>query len=239
MTKLKKNNWLKIWEKQGRDLNSSNINDIIIANGHNSTFGKFNKKSWFKYIKSILKKIKFFKNSNILEYGCGAGAFLSYWYGKKYKLYGIDYSRPLIKKCKKYFPKMKLQAGQISAIDKFNTDFNFIFTHSIFQYFDDYNYARSLIIKMLTKLKPEGHICILDVPDKNKEKIFIKKLKKKLGNREYKSKYSSYKHLFYKKKFFKDLAKTKNLDIKIFQHSSKYNENSEYRFNVIYKIKSN
>ena len=43
---------------------------------------------------------------------------------------------------------MKLQAGHISAIDKFNTDFNFIFKHSIFQYFDDYNYARSLIIKI-------------------------------------------------------------------------------------------
>ena len=85
-TKLNSKNWIKIWNQQGRNLNFSNINDIINANGHNSAFGQFNKKSWFKYIKSILENIKIDKNSEILEYDCGAGAFLSYWYGKN-----IDY----------------------------------------------------------------------------------------------------------------------------------------------------
>jgi len=238
-TKSNNKNWLKIWNQQGRNLNSSNINDIINANGHNSAFGQFNKKSWFEYIKSILKNIKIDKNSEILEYGCGAGAFLSYWYGKKYRLYGIDYSKLLIKKCKKFFPKINLKVGEISAIDNFNTKFSLILTHSIFQYFDNYHYAKSLILKMLSKLKPEGSICILDVPDKNKEKMFIKKLKKKIGNEKYKMKYAKNKHLFYKKIFFRDLAKKNNLEIKIFKHNSKYNENSEYRYNVIFKIKSN
>ena len=36
--------WLKIWRKQGRNLNSSNIENIINANGHNSALGKFSKK---------------------------------------------------------------------------------------------------------------------------------------------------------------------------------------------------
>ena len=231
--------WLKIWEKQGRNLISSNIEDILNANGHNSTLGKFSKKIWFKYIKSILKNIKVDKNSKILEYGCGAGAFLSYWYGKKYSLYGIDYSKPLIVKCKKYFPKMNLRVGEISAIDTFNTKFDLIFTHSIFQYFDDYIYAKSLILKMLSNLKSKGIICILDISDKTKEQSRVKEIKKKLGVKKYKIKYAKNKHLFFSKTFFKDLAKKKNLNIKIFKHISKFNENSEYRYNVILKKKLN
>ena len=227
--------WLKIWQKQGRNLSSSDIDDIINANGHNSTLGQFSKKIWFKYIKSILKNIRVGKNSKILEYGCGAGAFLSYWYGKKYSLYGVDYSKPLIVKCKKYFPKMKLRVGEISAIDTFNTKFDLIFTHSIFQYFDNYIYAKSLILKMLSKLKYKGIICIFDISDKTKEQSRVKEIKKKLGVKKYKIKYTKNKHLFYSKTFFKELAKKNNLNIKIFKHSSKFNENSEYRYNVILK----
>ena len=142
-------------------------------------------------------------------------------------------------KCKKYFPKINLRVGEISAISTFNTKFDLIFAHSIFQYFDDYNYANSLILKMLSNLKTMGVICILDISDKSKEKIRVKEIKKKLGNKKYKIKYAKNNHLFYSKTFFKNLAKKNNLNIKIFKHSSKFNENSEYRFNVIYKIKSN
>ena len=48
---------------------------------------------------------------------------------------------------------MNLRVGEISAIDTFNTKFDLIITHSIFQYFDNYMYAKSLILKMLSNLK--------------------------------------------------------------------------------------
>ena len=134
---------------------------------------------------------------------------------------------------------MNLRVGEISAIDTFNTKFDLIFTHSIFQYFDDYIYAKSLILKMLSNLKSKGIICILDISDKTKEQSRVKEIKKKLGVKKYKIKYAKNKHLFFSKTFFKDLAKKKNLNIKIFKHISKFNENSEYRYNVILKKKLN
>ena len=153
------------------------------------------------------------KNSEILEYGCGAGAVLSYWYGKKYRLNGIDYSNTLIAKGKQYFPKINLRVGEISSIESFENKFDLIFSHSVFQYFDNYQYAKNLILKMLTKLNKKGYICILDVPNKDKEKKFIKKLRKELGIKEFQKKYEKNKHFFYKKSFFKYFAKKNKLSI--------------------------
>ena len=233
----KKNPWLKIWKQKGNNLKSSRIEKILNSGGHDTPNGQFNKKNWFKHIQSLFKSIKLKKNSKILEYGCGAGAVLSYWYKKKYQLNGIDYSKTLITKGKKYFPKINFRVGEISSIDFFDTKFDLIFTHSVFQYFENYQYAKNLISKMLTKLNKKGYICILDVPNKDNERNFIKNRKKILGIKEYKKKYEKKKHLFYKKSFFKDFAKKNNLSIRIFDHFSSFNENSKFRYNVIFKSK--
>ncbi len=231
------NEWLKIWEKKGRELKSSKLENLINANGHNTKFGQFKKKNWNKYIKSIFKDIRIKKDSEILEYGCGAGAFLSYWYGKNYYLNGIDYSKSLVAKGKRYFPKINFKVGEISSLEKFNKKFDLIFSHSVFQYFENYKYAENLILKMLTKLKNKGCICILDIPDKDRENLYIKRLKKEMGEREYKKKYKSIKHFFYKKTFFKNFANKNDLEFKIFNHNSEFNKNSKYRYNLILKFK--
>ena len=236
-TKKDQNNWQQIWEKKGQNLKSSKIDNLINANGHDTKFGRFSKENWNKYIKSIFKGVRIKKNSNILEYGCGAGAFLSFWYKKKYYLNGIDYSKSLIAKGKKYFPKINFRVGEISALESFHHKFDLIISHSVFQYFRNYKYANKLILKMLTKLKPNGYICILDIPDKDKEKLYKENLKKEFSFEEFKKKYKKNKHIFYRKSFFRDLANKNNLKLKIFKHNSDYNKNSKYRYNLILKFK--
>ena len=185
---IRSKNWLEIWEKKGHNLKNSKIEKIIEADGFSSALGTFNKQNWFRYIKTIFSKIELKKNSEILEYGCGAGAFLSFFYDKKYDLNGIDFSESLIRKGKKYFPSIKFQCGEISKIDSFDKKFDLIFSHSVFHYFNDYHYAKSLIKRMLSRLKDNGYICILDVPDKDKEQKFKKHLINKIGIKEYKKK---------------------------------------------------
>lgn len=231
--KSRKNNWLKIWTKKGKKLESIELNDIIKANGFDSTLGKFNSTDWRYYINQNLKLIKLKKKSSILEYGCGAGAFLSFWYNKNYNLYGIDYSKTLIHKAKKIFPKINFKIGEISSIKKFNTKFDLIFAHSVFQYFDNYDYARKLILNMISNLRENGNILILDIPDKSKEKNYKKKLKNILGNIDFKRKYSTNSHLFYDKNYFKEIAKENNLKIKIVNQSFRNYPNSRFRFNVL------
>ena len=234
MSKRSKN-WLSIWNKKAKILISKKTEDLLNTNGHDSSMGKISKKEWFKYIEDKTERIKLKKNQNILEYGCGSGAFLSHFYNKGFNLYGIDYSKNQIKKGKKYFPKIKFKIGEISEIDTFNIKFDFIFSNVVFHYFDNYHYAKSLIDKMIKNLKSDGSIFIINIPDKDKEHLFKIDLIKELGIKEYKKKYSNHTHLFYKKLFFKKIAKKKNLKIKIFNERLKFSKNFKFRFNVILK----
>ena len=230
--------WLKIWKKKGIKLKDSTIDKIIAADGFDSTFGGFNKKNWFVYIKTIFLNINIKKNFEILEYGCGASAFLNFFYNKKFNLYGIDYSKELIKKAKKYFPNIKFKCGEISKIKSFNKKFNLIISHSVFHYFDNYRYAKSLMKEMLLNLDSKGYICILDIPDKDKEQKFKKELINQIGSKEYKIKYGNNTHLFYKKKFFKDFGKQNNLKTYIYNQNFEFYKNSKFRYNIFFQKKT-
>jgi cyclopropane fatty-acyl-phospholipid synthase-like methyltransferase len=229
--------WFKIWEKKGHNLKNNKIEKIIQSNGFSTALGASYEQNWFRYIKTIFSEIKLKKNSEILEYGCGAGAFLSFFDEKKFNLNGIDFSESLIKKGKKFFPKIKFKCGEISKIYSFDKKFDLIYSHSVFHYFNDYHYAESLIKSMLSRLKDNGCIYILDVPDKDKEKIFKKYLINKIGIKEYKKKYDTFSHLFYKKSFFRTLAKKNALKIKIFNQNFKSYKNCKYRYNIIFQKK--
>lgn len=233
INKKRKNEWLEIWKEKGQKLNSTDLNDIIKANGFDTTLGKFNSENWYVYIKKNLKGVRLKKNSTILEYGCGAGAFLSFWYEEDYNLNGIDYSKSLINKGRKIFPKINFKVGEKSAINKFNLKFDIIFAHSVFHYFDNYKYAKNLIFNMILNLKDDGKILILDIPDRAKEKFYKRNVEKAMGKINYKKKYSSHSHLFYEKNFFKKLAKEYKLKIKIYNQDFKKYSNSRYRYNVV------
>lgn len=229
--------WLKVWKKKGLKLKKPTMEKIIAADGFDSTFGGFNKKNWFEYIKTIFFKIKIKKNFKILEYGCGASAFLNFFYNKNYDLYGIDYSSELINKGKKYFPKINFKCGEISKIKSFNKKFNLIISHSVFHYFNNYRYAKSLMTEMLLNLDNKGYICILDVPDRDKELKYKKELIGLIGNVEYKKKYGNNTHLFYEKKFFRNFGKKNNLKTYIYNQNYRFYKNSKFRYNIFFQKK--
>ena len=203
-------NWLKIWNRKGKNLISKKTRDILNANGHDSPLGKVSKKKWTEYLDNKVKKIKIKKNSNILEYGCGSGAFLSHFYNNNFNLYGIDYSKNQIEKAKKFFPKIHFKVGEISKIDQFRIKFDVIFSNVVFHYFDNYSYANTLIKKMLSNLNSNGIIFITNIPDINKKKLYFKKIINKIGITEYNKRYNNNTHLFYDKLFFKQIAKKIN-----------------------------
>ena len=228
-------NWLKIWNRKGKNLISKKTRDILSANGHDSPLGKISKKKWIEYLNNKVKKIKIKKNSNILEYGCGSGAFLSHFYNNKYNLYGIDYSKNQIEKAKKFFPNIHFKVGEISEIDKFKIKFDFIFSNVVFHYFDNYSYANNLIKKMLSNLNSNGTIYITNIPDLNKKNLYFKEIINNIGLKEYNKRYNKNTHLFYDKLFFKQIAKKNKLNVKIFDESLTSSKNYKFRFNVIFE----
>ena len=56
-----------------------------------------------RFIKNFFKK----KNLKLLDFGCGQGANLNFFYQKNYNCYGIDISKKDIQVAKKRFPKLR------------------------------------------------------------------------------------------------------------------------------------
>ena len=80
----------------------------------------------------MVKKLKFFEivrneNASILDFGCGFGYFLNYFYNKGYKnLHGIDPDKKLLNQVPKQI-KTSLQFGQKTNLENNSFDVVFIY----------------------------------------------------------------------------------------------------------------
>lgn len=173
---MRGNKWLKIWNKKGAKLKKITPINVIKTDGFDLKLGKFDEKGFNNYVKNKVNLLKISKNSNILEYGCGAGAFLNILYKSNNNLYGIDYSLNLIKKAKKFLPNVLFVVGDYKKIEFFKKKFDIIISNSVFQYFDNHDYAKKVIYTMIKFLNKNGQILILDIPDKKKELKYKKKI---------------------------------------------------------------
>jgi len=117
------------------------------------------------YRDSMVKKLNFFeiiknKDSNILDFGCGFGYFLNYFYNKGYKnLYGIDPDKELLKQVPKQI-KTSLQFGQKTNLD--NNSFDVVFIYCVLHHIGkDKDYFEA-IDEALRILKPKGYLFICE-----------------------------------------------------------------------------
>jgi hypothetical protein len=109
--------------------------------------------------------------------------------------------------------------------------YDLVVSHSVFHYFKNLEYAKTVIIKMIKKSTKK--IAILDINDKSKEYEYHKIRMASMNKDEYKNKYNGLEHMFYDKNWFKKIAKEFNMKIYIFDQAFENYSNSSLRFNVI------
>tara|TARA_B100000579_G_C22790558_1_gene834244 strand:- start:431 stop:1180 length:750 start_codon:yes stop_codon:yes gene_type:complete len=175
-----------------------------------------NKSQYFKILKFISNKIKIKKNSSLLDFGSGNGAFL-YYFINRFKLknnLSLEVSKPLIQIQKKFI-KNSLFIKTSSSNTLFFKKIRFLNVEnsiciSVFQYFYSNKYFNE-ILKFLI-LSTRKNIFIYDLKDQSKKKEYFINLRKrqKLSIKEFKKKYRNTPIRFYDKKFIiKSLEKIK------------------------------
>jgi ubiquinone/menaquinone biosynthesis C-methylase UbiE len=235
---LKVNNWKSVWENKKVLLNEDLLTSLIKADGFDTGFGSYQKESWVSMVLDFSKKVGMGKNKNILEIGCGAGAFV-YVLKNNFdcKIYGIDYSNSLLEEARNHIPDGKFYVKEAISIDFMDNFFDVIFAHSVFQYFPNMNYAISTISKSFNQLKSGGSIALLDLNDisymdeYHKDRSMLYKDKT-----EYDKAYIGLDHLFFNKEELSNILKNIGFsNIFIYDADSEKCLNSKYRFNVIAK----
>jgi ubiquinone/menaquinone biosynthesis C-methylase UbiE len=232
------NNWKNIWsKKEVFSTNEDLLEDLLRADGFDTGFGRYSPTNWLMMVKEVAKKCEIFSRSAVLELGCGAGAFL---YALKLTskceiLYGIDYSESLIKSAKKYLKEEKFYCSDASNIPFGDIKFDCIFSHGVFIYFQSHEYAHLVLERSYRRLKNGGILCLMDLNDVKKEKLYFTERKKHyIGSEPYEIHYKGLEHLFFdKQKLVARLKKIGFKDIEFFPHHIPSYLNSRYRFNLI------
>lgn len=215
----KKYFWKQIWNNRKIYLKKkhSNLEKLMILNGHADSINNIEINNWKKYGNNILLKLGIKKNESVFEYGCGSGALLYLFRSKTKNLFGCDYSKQLITASKKITSKFKIFNCDA---EKFKSDksYDYVIASSIFEYVE-FSKIKKIIKNMSISFNKS--IFIGEILDKKYEMSFLKKFNKP-------KKY----YTFIDKKFFKKFCKLNCLKLKFYSSILPGSKQKKYRYCV-------
>lgn len=231
--------WRKIWSK--KELVKDEIislENLIKADGFDTGVGSYTPDSWKKMVADFCDRVEIKDTYNLVEIGCGSGAFIFAANDIcKASWYGVDYSESLVKIAKKAVPNGRFAADEAINLNFIGTSFDVVFSHSVFQYFPNEDYAENVLRTWCSKLRKNGYLVLLDVNDCDVEQIYHSERAKAYSSpEEYEKDYLGLKHLFFDKgRLSIFLSSIGMSDIKFFPHKASDYSNSKFRFNLICK----
>ena len=230
------NKWNKIWNSKGLPNDKYlNLQGLITANGFDTGVGSYDEQKWRKLVLDFYKRNSLTEKSNILEIGCGSGAFiyaLNEIISSNY--YGLDYSSNLIKIARLAVPNGKFKQAEASSNIFNDIEFDIVFSHSVFQYFSSIDYAYDVIEKWVKKIKSGGTFALLDLNDADKEANYHnERMQSYINPEEYYQSYEGLNHLFFNIEDLKHFLRSCNMkNIEIFPHAVQEYGKAKFRLNI-------
>jgi ubiquinone/menaquinone biosynthesis C-methylase UbiE len=220
--------WKRIWDNKYRAAEGP----VHKLDG----FDLLTEAEWRRLVERFCRIMAPISGSDILEVGCGAGAFLGNIEGAK-SLSGIDYSSSAVELAKANLPGEFVRA-EAAAIPFPAKSFDIVFSFGVFFYFDSTAYAKRVLREMVRVARPGGRIFIFDINDARKKAIY-EKVRAAERREAVKKTAQKTSHLFFTKKFFRDAARTLNLKVRIADETGlgvSFHTGAQYRFLVEYTL---
>ena len=231
------NKWKQIWgEKSVQEDANFSLKTLISLNGFDTGVGSYNEEDWQQMVSDFCVRAPVFANSKILEVGCGCGAFLHQINQIiSVDCYGLDYSKSLIQVAKMAIPRGKFRLGEANRLLFTSKKFDIIFSHSVFQYFPNHDYADEVLAVLCAQIRRGGKLLLMDLNDVNmKHTYYSDRMREYKSPTDYAKTYKNLNHLFFdKNSLSKRLESLKMSKIEFFPHAVHGYGNSKFRFNLI------
>ena len=211
------NNWQQIWSGRKDTLANVDANDFRAVFAELKKIDGFdlnggvNVDSLIRQHENLYDALNLTGGQTVFEVGCGAGAHLYLFARDGYTVGGLDYSAAEIDIARKVLPAEKISELICAGADELPTakTFDAVISNSVFTYFDDFDYAESVLEKML--LKSRRVIALLDVFDADFETQLMAERRRAIAN--YDELYKDLPKKFYPRSFFEDFAARHDLKI--------------------------
>ena len=224
--------WREIWQKKYEAGESSYTADSIHSRDGFDTLSNIQYEKLAGY---FLEKLDITGHDDVVEIGCGAGAFLEHISRFK-SLSGVDYSAHAIQLIKERF-NGTFAVAEANSLPFSDSSFDLAISWSVFFYFDSLDYATTALEEMRRVTRDEGRIFVGDVNDLVKKELAVRLRSEGRSAREknYVSR-EAIDQLYFPKDFFRSWASRHRMEITFFDEDKEdisFYPNSRYRYSLI------
>lgn len=234
-----KNNWKRIWEKRQLDDSSfaacagdaeALFVELKRCNGFDVQGGKLSKEAMLGQYEMIREKLTEGAPrplTSVYEVGCGSGANLLLFARDGFRTGGVDYSAALIDIAEKVLDTDDLLCDEARNMPE-EPVYDCLLSNSVFAYFQDLDYAKAVLEKMLRKTAYS--IGLIDIYDEEQQEAFLAYRRATVA--DYEKRYEGLPKLFYSRKFFTDFAEAHGLRVEFLPSTVEGYWNNDFIFNV-------
>ena len=224
--------WRSIWQKK---YDSGESPDAAVAVHTRDGFDSLSDGQWDRLTRYFIEKLDITGTDDIVEIGCGAGAFLAR-IGTYGSMSGVDYSSHAIRRIKGRLSGNFSVAEAVSLPFR-EKSFDIALSWSVFFYFDSLDYASKALEEMKRVTRQGGRIFVGDVNDLEKKEtaLRLRSEDRSLREKNYVSG-ETVDQLYFPKDFFRSWASQNGMEIEFFDEDIEdlsFYPNSLYRYSLI------
>ena len=226
--------WYGIWQEKYETEKPRETESLIHSR---DGFDSLSAGQWEKLAGYYLEKLSVTDHDDVVEIGCGAGAFLEH-ISRFRSLSGVDYSAHAIRLIRERFDGV-FAVAEANSLPFKDCSFDLAISWSVFFYFDSLDYASSALEEMRRVTRDEGRIFVGDLNDLGKKELAVRLRSEGRSARE-KNYVSGEKvdQLYFPKDFFRSWASRHGMEITFFDEDTEdlsFYPNSRYRYSLIMK----
>lgn len=236
---MAKNNWKDIWSNKtvNKKIETKiTLAELIEANGFDTGFGSYNEENWRTLVADFCNRVALDKQNNVLEIGCGCGAFL-YACNEivNANYFGLDYSSSLVQIAKTEIPNGHFVVAEANELTFLEYNFDVILSHGVFFYFPSHQYVETVLQKYTERIVVGGSLVLMEMNDSAHQKEYHSMRKSLYKNpKDYEKDYEGLQHLFFDKDEIERCLRSLGMDkFEYFPHAVKSYGNGKFRFNLM------
>ncbi len=225
--------WQEIWRRKGAAIpDNPTMADVMALNGYDTGAGTMSYDAFTDFAAYTANRFDLVAGEHFLEIGCGAGAWLYYFYQAGMSVTGADISAGHLTVARHLMPDGTFVNCDALSLPFADSSYDCAVAGACFEYLVEDDKPEHSFAELVRVLRPGGRAAITDIPDNNKRAESESIRRGALGEEEYDRLYADLPHQYFDRDDMIDLARRLGVRATATTQQIAGYGNSPHRFNL-------